>query len=194
MKLSFAIPLLTIPFAASASEGLGLSLRIGPSYPLDADTREFTADVGGNAGVRYALPFPGLLTSLLGTTSSIDLEGFRAKDGADRIDYLGLTYNEQVRLVSAGPVRPYAGLGVGAYRVGIDSERTVTSTVDQGSGFFVTTTSTVGDSDTAIRFGGRAMVGVELPWHLFSELSVVVIDKIDEVSANTINLAVGLRF
>jgi len=197
MKYSIAATLLSLPFISHASDILGLSVRVGPSYPLDEDTRAASADVGYNAGIRYQLPFPGLLTSLIGTSSSIDLEGFQAKDGSDKINYLGLTYQEQIRF-SVGPVRPYAGLGVGAYRIDVDNERdvTTTSTFDPGSGQLITTTSTatVGTSDDGIRFGGRAMVGVELPFGLFTELSAVVITKLDEVNANTINLAVGLRF
>ena len=198
MKYSIAATLLSLPLIGHASDGLGLSVRVGPSYPLDEDTRDASADVGINAGLRYQLPFPGLLTSLIGTSSSIDLEGFQAKDGSDKINYLGLTYQEQIRF-SLGPVRPYAGLGVGAYRIGVDLERTVTttSTFDPGSGqqpIVTTTNSTEGASDNGIRFGGRAMVGVELPWGLFTELSAVVITKLDEVNTNTINLAVGLRF
>jgi len=197
MKYSIAATLLSLPFISHASDILGLSVRVGPSYPLDEDTRDASADVGYNAGIRYQLPFPGLLTSLIGTSSSIDLEGFQAKDGSDKINYLGLTYQEQIRF-SVGPVRPYAGLGVGAYRIDVDNERdvTTTSTFDPGSGQLITTTSTatVGTSDDGIRFGGRAMVGVELPFGLFTELSAVVITKLDEVNANTINLAVGLRF
>jgi len=197
MKYSIAATLLSLPFISHASDILGLSVRVGPSYPLDEDTRDASADVGYNAGIRYQLPFPGLLTSLIGASSSIDLEGFQAKDGSDKINYLGLTYQEQIRF-SVGPVRPYAGLGVGAYRIDVDNERdvTTTSTFDPGSGQLITTTSTatVGTSDDGIRFGGRAMVGVELPFGLFTELSAVVITKLDEVNANTINLAVGLRF
>ena len=194
---SIAATLMTLPFVAHASDGLGLSVRVGPSYPLDEDSRDLTADVGLNAGLRYQLPFPGLLTSLIGTTSNIDLEGFQAKDGSDKINYLGLTYQEQIRFIAAGSVRPYAGLGVGAYRIGIDTETSVTTTtVIQNSGQPITTTSTstVDGSDDGIRFGGRAMVGVELPFGLFTELSAVVITKLDEVNASTINLAVGLRF
>lgn len=192
MRTSLAA-LLIIPCAAHASEALGLSVRGGASYPLDEDSRDLTADIGYNAGIRYQLPFPGLLTSLIGTTSGIDLEGFQAKDGSDQINYLGLTYFEQVRFASMGRVVPYAGLGVGAYRIGIDSERTVsTSTIIQGSVF--TTNTMVDESDDGIRFGGRAMIGVELPWRLFIELSAVVITKLNEVNASTINLAVGLRF
>ena len=194
---SIAATLMTLPFVAHASDGLGLSVRVGPSYPLDEDSRDLTADVGLNAGLRYQLPFPGLLTSLIGTTSNIDLEGFQAKDGSDKINYLGLTYQEQIRFIAAGSVRPYAGLGLGAYRIGIDTETSVTTTtVIQNSGQPITTTSTstVDGSDDGIRFDVLAMVGVELPFGLFTELSAVVITKLDEVNASTINLAVGLRF
>jgi hypothetical protein len=191
--LAAVAALAATPFAAHASDLLGLSVRVGPSYPLDSDTRDATANVGYNGGLRFQLPFPGLLSSLIGTSSGIDLEGFQAKDDSDTINYLGLTYFEQVRLAALGPVRPYAGLGVGAYRLGVKSEAIVTEIISSGSSTF-TTTHTASDSDDGFRVGGRAMVGVELPLHLFAELSAVAIGKLDGASANTINLAVGLRF
>ena len=86
---------------------------------------------------------------------------------------------------------------MGAYRIGIDTETSVTTTtVIQNSGqpIITTSTSTVDGSDDGIRFDVLAMVGVELPFDLFSELSALVITKLDEVNANPVNLAVGLRF
>ncbi len=194
MKMSIAFSLLALPFAGYASETIGLSVRAGASYPLDPDVRDSISSLGYNAGIRYQLPMPGLLSSLIGSTSGVDLEGFQAKDGSDRINYLGLTYFEQVTFASMGPVAPYAGLGVGAYRVGIENKKTVTTIIDVGSGQTDTVTEEVGNSAHGIRAGARAMVGVTLPAGLFTELSAVFIGNIEGVSASTVNLAVGLRF
>lgn len=193
MKYTVAATLFALPFAANASELLGLSLRVGPSYPLDSDTRDLGGSLGFNAGLRYQLPVPGLLSSLIGATSGVDLEGFQAKDGSNKINYLGLTYLEQVRFASLGPVTPYAGFGVGAYRLGVDNLRTTYSSFNTGSSVIVTT-NTVGGNNSGVRFGGRAMIGVELPMGLFTELSAVVTGKVNQINANTVNLAVGLRF
>ena len=194
MKYSIAASLLTVPFVSYASEAHGLSVRGGLSHPLDNDTREFTSSTGYNVGLRGEFPFPGMLTSLIGSTSKVDLEGFKAKDGSDQINYLGLTYFEEVRFAALGPVTPYAGLGVGIYRVGVKAQHTVTTVTPQGSGLPIITVDTFDDSTTGICPGGRAMVGVELPWKLFVEASVVFIGEVDNFDASTANLAVGLRF
>jgi hypothetical protein len=196
MHYAFVATALALPLAATAQAGdlLGLSFRVGPSYPTDSDTRDYTNDVGYNAGVRLEVPLPGVLSSLVGSTPAIDLEGFQAKDGSDKINYLGLSYLEQVRFGALGVITPYAGLGVGVYRVGVSNARTIATTVDLGSSNFVTTYNTVGGKDWAYRAGGRAMVGVELPLGLFTELSAVVIGKVNGVNPSTVNLAVGIRF
>jgi hypothetical protein len=194
MKNSIAATLFALPFAAQASDLLDLSIRLGPSYPMDGDTRDLAGGIGYNAGVRYGLPIPGIFSALVGSTSGVDLEGFQAKDDTNKLNYIGLSYLEQVRFASMGPVTPYLGFGVGAYRLGINNEHTTSRTIDLGSSQFVTIRSTSGGNDHAIRCGGRAMVGAELPLGLFVELSVVVVGKIDHVNANTANLAVGIRF
>lgn len=189
MKHPLISSLLVLPFAVQASEGLGLSLRVGVSTPTDSDTRDYSATTGYNAGLRFGLPIPGLLTSLIGTNSSIDLEGFQAKDGNDRLNYLGLTYNEQVRFASLGVVVPYVGLGVGAYRLGAKHASTYSII-----GISSTTNYDDVHNRNGVRAGARAMVGVELPLGLFVEASAVVTGKVDGVRGNTANLAVGIRF
>jgi hypothetical protein len=180
MKIPFAATVLVLSCAAAApaSDVLGLSIRVGASYPMDSDTRDYANDVGYNAGARLELPLP----TLLGTNSAIDLEGFEARDGSDRVNYLGLTYLEELKFSAIGVVVPYLGVGAGAYRVGLSTTQAVSAV------------SNVEVHDSAIRFGGRAMVGVELPLGLFVEASAVIIGKFTGVSPSTVNLAVGLRF
>lgn len=178
MKPTFAAAVLALlPLAAHASDILGVSVRIGPSYPLDSDTRDFTNEVGYNAGLRWEWPLP----ALLGSASGIDVEGFMSRDGSDQVSYVGVGYFEQLRFLPAGPAQPYIGLGVGAYRVGVEAERTVGS-------------ETVDASDDGIRPGGRAMVGVDLIFGLMVEASGVIVGELDGANASSINLAVGFRF
>lgn len=158
--------------------------QVGVSRIVDTDFRDHISDAGFTLGAGYLFANP-LLVKQPGVRESVDVDYIHSAGNGSRLTTLGLTYAVRVPFTPGGTGnQPYYGAGLGVFRPELKYPAV------EGEGGYPAGTS------RKTHFGGKLLVGVNLPSNTFAELAWVISGGVDDPStkSDTLNLAVGIRY